>query len=176
MLEFINTNEEIKMKKPKLEKLIQEIAMFDMAAAFTLHCRKEKEDYRDKDDLYCLMDWSETPEGYEYWGAINTKLIDRRNNYHPHRDLMIEYANDKTIKVQNYYEYKWQDLSEPAFFIDQQYRKKPNVTKKTIECRIYLDTHGVINIVERDAELNISHFKDWHGDWQKVEIEVEENN
>ena len=178
MLEFINTNEEIKMKKPKLEKLIQEIAMFDMAVAFTLYCRKEKEDYRDKDDLYCLMDWSETPEGYEYWGAINTKLIDRRNNYHPHRDLMIEYANDKTIEIEFLKsDGSWRKcVGLPSFHHDDKYRKKPNVTKKTIECRIYLDTHGVINIVERDAELNISHFKDWHGDWQKVEIEVEENN
>ena len=34
------------MKKPKLEKLIQEIAMFDMVAAFTLYCRVGIEDIR----------------------------------------------------------------------------------------------------------------------------------
>ena len=166
------------MKKPKLEKLIQEIAMFDMAAAFTLHRSVGIRNYKDKDDLYCLMDWSETPEGYEYWCAINTKLIDRRKNYHPHRDLMIEYANDKTIEI----EYLRSDgswrkcVGLPSFHHDDKYRKKPKVTKKTIECRIYLDTHGEINIVERDAALNISHFKQWHGDWQKVEIEVEQND
>ena len=164
------------MSKPKLEKLIQEIAMFDMVAAFTLYCRVGIGDYEDKYDLSEVMEWSETPEGYEHWGAINTKLIDRRNNYHPHRDLMIEYANDKTIKVQNYYEYKWQDLSEPAFFIEQQYRKKPKVTKKVIEYRLYLDKENEIHMIERQDLIHPAHFKQWLGDWQNVEIEVEENN
>lgn len=175
MLEFINTNEEIKMSKPKLEKLIQEIAMFDMAAAFTLHCSKDNEDYYDEDNLDCVMSWRQTPEGYKWWDAITDKLEARRKNYHPHRDLMIEYANDKTIKVQNYYEYKWQDLSEPAFFIEQQYRKKPNVTKKVIEYRIYLDKEDEIHMMDSKSSLP-GHFKQWLGDWQNVEIEVEENN
>jgi hypothetical protein len=166
------------MKKPKLEKLIQEIAMFDMAAAFTLHCRKDNEEYRDKDDLAEVMGWSDTPEGYKHWDIIFYKLQARRNNYHPHRDLMIEYANDKTIEIEylRVVDGSWIKYREPAFYQDVKYRKKPNVTKKTIECRIYLDTHGEINIVERDAESNISHFKEWLGDWQKVEVEVEEND
>ena len=160
------------MSKPLLEKLIQEIAMFDMAAAFTLHCRKDNEEYIDHDNLDCVMSWRQTPEDYEHWNAINDKLEARRNNYHPHRDLMIEYANDKTIKIETFMRERWVECKEPAFYEDVKYRKKPKVTKKTIECRIYLDTHGVINIVERDAELNISNFKQWLGDWQKVEIEV----
>ena len=160
------------MKKPKLEKLIQEIAMFDMVAAFTLYCRVGIADYKDKDDLYCLMDWSETPEGYEHWGAINTKLIDRRKNYHPHRDLMIEYANDKSVVTQNYYEQQWCDMSEPAFFISQQYRKKPKLVKKVIEYRIYLDTENKIHMIENKDTLPL-HFLKWLGEWQKVEIEVE---
>ena len=163
------------MSKPLLEKLIQEIAMFDMAAAFTLHCRKEKEDYRDKDDLYCLMDWSETPEGYEYWGAINTKLIDRRNNYHPHRDLMIEYANDKTIEIEVCVNEKWNKCSEPSFYSDAEYRKKPKVTKKVIEYRIYLDKENNIKTNYGKDPLPLN-FEKWLGDWQKIEIEVEEND
>ena len=160
------------MSKPLLEKLIQEIAMFDMVAAFTLYCRVGIEDYKDKDDLDCVMSWRQTPEGYKYWESIDKQLAARRNNYRPHRDLMIEYANDKTIEI----EYLRSDGSWrkccglPLFHHDDKYRKKPKVTKKTIECRIYLDTHGEINIVERDAALNISHFKQWHGDWQKIEI------
>jgi len=164
------------MSKPLLEKLIQEIAMFDMVAAFTLYCRVGIEDYKDKDDLSEVMVWRKTPEGYDHWHKINEKLEARRKNYHPHRDLMIEYANDKTIKIETFMRERWVECKEPAFYQDVKYRKKPNVTKKTIECRIYLDTHGEINIVERDAELNISHFKDWLGDWQKVEIEVEGND
>ena len=88
------------MSKPLLEKLIQEIAMFDMAAAFTLHCRKDNEEYIDRDNLDCVMSWRQTPEDYEHWNAINDKLEARRNNYHPHRDLMIELANDKTIEIE----------------------------------------------------------------------------
>ncbi len=166
------------MKKPLLEKLIQEIAMFDMAAAFTLHCRAGIEDYKDKDNLAEVMGWSDTPEGYKHWDIIFYELQARRNNYHPHRDLMIEYANDKTIEI----EYLRSDgswrkcVGLPSFHHDDKYRKKPNVAKKTIECRMYLDTHGEINVIERDAALNISHFKQWLGDWQKVEIEVEEND
>ena len=164
------------MSKPKLEKLIQEIAMFDMVAAFTLYCRVGIGDYEDKYDLSEVMEWSETPEGYEHWYAINRKLRARRKNYHPHRDLMIEVANDKDACIQIRRADVWEDIKCPGFILSNEYRKKPKATKKTIECRIYLDTHGVINIVERDAALNISHFKDWLGDWQKVEIEVEQND
>ena len=166
------------MKKPKLEKLIKEIAMFDMAAAFALHCRIDNEEYKDKDYLSEVIGWSDTPEGYSHWDAIYNKLQARRKNYHPHRDLMIEYANDKTIEIEylRVVDGSWREYKEPAFYADVKYRKKPKVTKKTIEYRIYLDTHGEINIVERDAALNISHFKEWLGDWQKVEIEVEEND
>ena len=162
------------MSKPLLEKLIQEIAMFDKIAEYTLYCRVGIEDYRDNNKLTVAMVWHETPEGHKYWDAINDKLEDRRKKHHPHRDLMIEYANDKTIEI----EYLRSDgswrkcVGLPSFHHDDKYRKKPKVTKKVIEYRIYLDTHGEINIVERDAALNISHFKEWLGDWQKVEIEV----
>ncbi len=166
------------MKKPKLEKLIQEIAMFDMVAAFTLYCRVGIEDYKDKYDLSEVMGWSDTPEGYKHWDIIFYELQARRNNYHTHRDLMIEYANDKTIEIEFLKsDGSWRKcVCLPSFNHNDKYRKKPKVTKKTIECRMYLDTHGEINIVERDAALNISHFKKWLGDWQKIEIEVEEND
>ena len=159
------------MKKPLLEKLIQEIAMFDMVAAFTLHNRKHNEEYKDKDNLDCVMSWRQTPECYEHWGAINDKLVARRKNYHPHRDLMIEYANDKSVVTQNYYEQQWCDMSEPAFFISQQYRKKPKLVKKVIEYRIYLDTENKIHMIENKDTLPL-HFLKWLGEWQKVEIEV----
>jgi len=162
------------MKKPLLEKLIQEIAMFDMVAAFTLYCRVGIEDYKDKDDLSEVMGWSETPEGHEWWDAINDKLEARRKNYHPHRDLMIEYANDNTIEI----EYLRSDgswrkcVGLPSFNHDDKYRKKPKVTKKAIEYRIYLDKENEIHMIERQDLIHPAHFKQWLGDWQKVEIEV----
>ncbi len=165
------------MKKPKLQKLIQEIAMFDMVAAFTLYCRVGIGDYEDKYDLSEVMEWSETPEGYEHWGAINTKLRARRNNYHPHRDLMIEYANDKTIEI----EYLSDDglWKKPTFFPsfhhDDKYRKKPKVTKKVIEYRIYLDKENNIKTNYGKDPLPLN-FEKWLGDWQKVEIEAEQND
>jgi len=165
------------MKKPKLEKLIQEIAMFDMAAAFTLHCRKDNERYKDKDNLDNAMAWLKTPEGYEHWHKINEKLEARRENYHPHRDLMIEYANDKTIEI----EYLRSDGSWrkceglPSFHHDDKYRKKPKATKKVIEYRLYLDPENEIHMIDGKGSLP-GHFKKWLGDWQKVEIEVEEND
>lgn len=164
------------MSKPKLEKLIQEIAMFDMAAAFTLHCRKEYEDYRDKDNLDNAMAWRKTPEGYEHWIAINDKLEARRKNYHPHRDLMIEYANDKTIEIQVLIDGVWDGLLLTQFPGNLQYRKKPKFAKKVIEYRLYLDKENEIIMVERQDMIKPAHFKKWLGDWQKIEIEVEQND
>ena len=165
------------MKKPKLQKLIQEIAMFDMVAAFTLYCRVGIADYKDKDDLAEVMGWSDTPEGYKHWDIILYELQARRNNYHPHRDLMIEYANDKTIEI----EYLRSDGSWrkceglPSFHHDDKYRKKPKATKKVIEYRIYLDKEDEIHMMDRKSSLP-GHFKEWRGDWQKVEIDVEQND
>ena len=164
------------MSKPLLEKLIQEIAMFDMAAAFTLHCRKDNADYYDEDNLDCVMSWRQTPEGYDHWDAIYNKLEARRKNYHPHRDLMIEYANDKTIKIETFMREIWVECKEPAFYEDVKYRKKPKVTKKVIEYRLYLDPENEINILEGQDIIEPAHFKKWLGDWQKVEIEVEGND
>ena len=165
------------MKKPKLEKLIQEIAMFDMDAACKLHQRKDNEDYEDKNNLRFVIDWDGTKEGFDYWKDICDKLEARRKNYHPHRDLMIEYANDKTIE----FEFKrndgaWRKCEGlPSFFEFYEYRKKPKVTKKVIEYRIYLDPENEIHMMYGNGSLP-GHFKKWLGDWQKVEIEVEEND
>ena len=165
------------MKKPKLEKLIQEIAMFDMVAAFTLYCRVGIGDYKDKDDLSEVMNWLETPEGHKWWDAIYNKLEARREKYHPHRDSMIEYANDKTIEI----EYlrsdgSWEKCEGfPSFFEHDKYRKKPKLVKKVIEYRIYLDKENNIKTNYGKDQLPLN-FEKWLVDWQKVEIEVEEND
>jgi hypothetical protein len=163
------------MSKPLLEKLIQEIAMFDMDAAFTLNCRKDSEDYHDEYDLYDVMVWRRTPEGYKHLEKINDKLKARRKNYHPHRDLMIELANDQTIEIEAYQLERWVECKEPSFYHSVEYRKKPKMTKKVIEYRIYLDKENKIKTSYGTNPLPLN-FKQWIGDWQKVEIEVEENN
>ena len=164
------------MKKPLLEKLIQEIAMFDMDAACKLHKRKDNcNDFND--NLKGVMVFRDTPEGLDYWLDIHHKLESRRKNYHPHRDLMIEYANDKTIE----FEYlkvdgSWNKCAGyPSFNIKDKYRKKPKLVKKVIEYRIYLDTENEIHMIE-NKDTETKHFLKWLGEWQKVEIEVEEND
>ena len=165
------------MRKPLLEKLIQEIAIFDMDAAYKLHQRKDNNDYEDKDSLDTVMSWLETKEGFDYWSDISDRLEARSKNYHPHRDLMIELANDKTIEI----EYLKDDGSwaeydgMPLFFKFKTYRKKQKLVKKVIECRIYVDTENEIHIVD-EPYLMPTNFKEWCGDWQKVEIEVEEDD
>lgn len=175
MLEFINTNEEIKMSKPLLEKLIQEIAMFDMVAACKLYERKDK--CVECEIFKGVMVWGNTPEGHAYWSDINMRLEARREKYHPHRDLMIEYANDKTIEIEFLGDRKdeWKNIENPSFLDNEKYRKKPKVTKKVIEYRIYLDKENEIHMMDSKSSLP-GHFKQWLGDWQNVEIEVEENN
>ena len=165
------------MKKPKLQKLIQEIAMFDMVAAFTLYCRVGIEEYKDHDNLDCVMGWSDTPEGYKHWDIIFYELQARRKNYHPHRDLMIELANDKTIEIEFLGDRKdeWKNIENPSFLDNEKYRKKPKFTKKVIEYRIYLDKENKIKTSYGTNPLPLN-FKQWLGDWQKVEIEVEEND
>ena len=166
------------MKKPKLQKLIQEIAMFDMDAACKLHQRKDNNDYGDKDNLRLVIDWDGTKEGFDYWSDINKQLAARRKNYHPHRDSMIEYANDKTIE----FEYlrvdgSWNKCAGyPSFNIKDEYRKKPKVTKKVIECRLYLTTDNEACVLQSRHRAPEDNFKQWLGDWQKVEIEVQEND
>lgn len=166
------------MRKPLLEKLIQEIAMFDMAAAFTLHQHKDNQDYEDEDSLDAVMPWRETEEGFDYWSDISDKLEARSKNYHPHRDVMIELANDKTIEI----EYLKDDGSwekydgMPLFFKFKEYRKKPKVTKKVIECRLYLTTDNEACVLQSRHRAPEDNFKQWLGDWQKVEVEVEEND
>ena len=163
------------MSKPLLEKLIQEIAMFDMVAAFTLYCRVGIEDYKDKDNLDNAMSWRETPEGYEHWYAINRKLRARRKNYHPHRDLMIELANDKDACIQILRADVWEDIKCPGFLLSNEYRKKPKVTKKIIMYRLYIDHENEMHFIHETDPLP-EHFKKWLGDWQKVEIDVEQND
>lgn len=161
------------MKKPLLEKLIKEIAMFDIDAAYKLHQRKDREDYDNTEILASVMLWDNAVEGDEYWRKIDCKLDERRKNYHPHRDLMIEYANDKTIE----FEYlrvdgSWNKCAGyPSFNIKEQYRKKPKLVKKVIEYRIYLDQENEIHMIENKDTLP-PHFLKWIGDWQKVKIEV----
>jgi hypothetical protein len=151
--------------------------MFDMDAACKLHVRKHLEEYEDKDNLCNVMVWRRTPEGYRHWEKISDKLIDRRENYHPHRDVMIELANDKTIEIESMKDDgSWAEYhGMPLFFKFKKYRKKPKMTKKVIEYRIYLDKENKIKTSYGTNPLPLN-FKQWLGDWQKVEIEVEENN
>ena len=166
------------MRKPLLEKLIQEIAMFDMDAACKLHQRKDKQNYNDSYDLDKIMIWDSEKEGFDYWSDISDRLEARSKNYHPHRDLMIELANDKTIEI----EYLKDDGSwakydgMPLFFKFKEYRKKPKVTKKVIECRLYLTTDNEACVLQSIRRAPEDNFKQWLGDWQKVEIEVQEND
>ncbi len=165
------------MRKPLLEKLIQEIAMFDMDVAFTLYCRMGNEGYKDKDNLDCVMSWRQTPEGYEYWHKINEKLEARREKYHPHRDLMIELANDKTIEIEFLGDRKdeWKNIENPSFLDNEKYRKKPKATKKVIEYRLYLDPENEMHMIDTSHPMP-EHFKKWLGDWQKIEIEIAQND
>ena len=160
------------MKKPLLEKLIQEIAMFDMDAACKLH--QLEDNCNDcNDNLKAVMVFRDTPEGLDYWLDIHHKLEARRKNYHPHRDSMIEYANDRNSEIEYLKDDgSWEKCEGfPSFFECDKYRKKPKVNKKTIEYRIYLDTEKEIHMIENKDTLP-PHFLKWLGDWQKIEVEV----
>jgi hypothetical protein len=88
---------------------------------------------------------------------------------------MIELANDQTIEIETYRREQWVECKEPSFYRCVKYRKKPKVTKKVIEYRLYLTIENEIRVMEASHPMP-EDFYEWRGDWQKVEIEVEENN
>jgi len=111
------------------------------------------------------------------WPIVE-KIPEQESKKHRWHDLLIEFANDKTLR----FEFKsaesdvWNDApDDPSFFETVEYRKK--TTKKTLRFRYYkfLNVHEKTKIAVHysgdDMETeNLTGFIEWLGDWQEVEI------
>ena len=101
-----------------------------------------------------------------YW-VIVEKIPEQESKKHRWHDLMIEFANDKTLRFEcrDPSTGSWFDAADnPSFFEDFEYRKKP--TKKTVRFRNFIDTEGYPGISMNDFIPD----NKWLGDWQEVEI------
>ena len=103
-----------------------------------------------------------------YW-IIVEKIPETESKKHRWHDLMIEFANDKTIKIEyfNTKDKSWENAPKnPAFYECVEYRKKQ--TKKTVRFRnyMYIDDDFVFTTqIDLDKDGII-----WLGDWHEVEI------
>lgn len=137
-------------------------------------------------DGYRFVRYGNLTKGCEYingYGYISTsesdqilkrliveKIPGQDSKKHRWHDLMIEFANDNTLR----FEFKsaesdvWNDAPDnPSFFEGVEYRKKPTKnTKRSV--RLYLNRDGKVKTCEKDHIPDL--FLKWLGDWQEVEI------
>jgi hypothetical protein len=93
---------------------------------------------------------------------------------HKHRDLIIAWANDKSLEIQ--YEttdHEWRDASSPAWNEDYGYRIKPEVIRYRVA--IFSDVNSTIAATKKDEiakfwEEKNPDFKKWLTDWIEVEV------
>lgn len=102
------------------------------------------------------------------------------NDKHPHYDVIVAWAEGKTIQTWSGEDRTWYDWTlshaAPCFYRDNEYRVKP----KTFRYRTYLlkacynDAHYVESVSEaankRHPRPEWPQFVRWLGDWQEVEI------
>ena len=100
---------------------------------------------------------------------IVEKIPEQESKKHRWHDLMIEFANDKTLRFEcrDPSTGSWHDaVNTPRFHEDIEYRKKP--TKKTVRFRNYFDETNCNVYVA--YEHTIPDNPKWLGDWQEIEI------
>lgn len=111
------------------------------------------------------------------WPVVE-KIPEQESKKHRWHDLMIEFANDKTLRFEYLDKLNniWHDTSDnPPFLENVEYRKKQ--TKKTIKFRnykffnVYEETKIAVHYSGDDMEPEkLARFIEWAGDWQVVEI------
>lgn len=148
--------------KKNLDRLIKEIADFDISAAYSLYVNNTL--LNDSDDFDEAMSklGIVLPEGKSKWGEIKRELEERRKKYHKHRDLMIQLANDKTTNIQflNSYGF-WEDTG------DKQYRIHPLV--RYLCYRLYFDSNNIMK-VWNNKRVDPADLLEWYGDWVETDI------
>jgi len=112
---------------------------------------------------------------YKIEDGLLIKVEKTNPNRHKHADLMIAYANDKSLQIQYLHVLSntWMDAGNHQLWdVSFEYRIKPKT--KTVRFRNYLTVHGQpCTTLIKDTEEMVF-FKKWIGDWQEVEIEVTE--
>ena len=123
-----------------------------------------KHDYKIEDGLLIKLD--------KHTEAVKHALknaFKENPNRHKHADLMIAYANDKSLQIQYMHAMSktWMDAADDQLWdVSFEYRIKPKT--KTVRFRNYLNKSGQVKAINRD--LPVAYFDKWIGDWQEVEV------
>ena len=92
---------------------------------------------------------------------------------HKHYDVIIAFAEGKTIQYRHPEYGGWEDVDNPHFVDSLQYRVKPTVLRYRNYLYSYDGIHFYIAVATPDTPVNSgSDFHKWIGDWQEVEVNV----
>lgn len=149
--------------KHNLDRLIKEIADFDIDAAYSLYVNNALlNDSDDLDEAISKLGIRLLPEGKSKWNEIKRELKERRKKYHKYRDLIIQLANDKSAKIHflNSHGF-WEDIS------DKQYMILPPV--RYLCYRLYFDSNNIMK-VWNNKRIDPADLLEWYGDWVETDI------
>lgn len=154
--------------KHNLDRLIKEIADFDIDAAYSLYVNNALlNDSDDLDEAMSKLGIRILPEGKSKWNEIKRELKERRKKYHKHRDLMIQLANDKTTNIQFLNSYGFWEVIGDKQFGDKQYRIHPPV--RYLCYRLYFDSNNIMK-VWNNKRIDPADLLEWYGDWVETDI------
>ena len=92
---------------------------------------------------------------------------------HKHYDVIIAFAEGKTIQGRHPEVGEWWDVDNPSFLAHMQYRVKPVVLRYRNYLYSYDGIHFYIAVATPDTPVNSgSDFHEWIGDWQEVGVNV----
>ena len=157
--------------KHNLDRLIKEIADFDISAAYSLYVNNTMlNDSDDFDEAMSKWGIKVLPEGKSKWSDVKAELESRRKKYHKHRDLMIQLANDKGTRIQFLNSSgSWQTISNACFLDDIQYRVTEEPPISYLSYRLYFDNNNLLN-AWTNKNIDPANLYEWHGDWVKTDI------
>jgi hypothetical protein len=95
---------------------------------------------------------------------------------HPHVDMIIAWAMGYEIQFRNHMQPEWQDISNPSWIEDTEYRIKPTPLK--LKFRVALlknDTHFFTATADDEQEATYleqdRYFVQWLTDWASLQLE-----
>lgn len=151
--------------KKNLDRLIKEIADFDIDAAYSLYVNNTLlNDSDDLDEAMSKLGIRILPEGKSKWNEIKRELEERRKKYHKYLDLIIQLANDhKSTNIQFLNSYGFgEDIG------DKQYRIHPPVVRYLCY-RLYFDSNNMMK-VWNNKQIDPADLLEWYGDWVETDI------
>lgn len=157
--------------KQNLDRLIKEIADFDISAAYSLYVNNTiLNDSDDFDEAMSNLGTQVLLEVKSKWSEVKAELESRKKKYHKHRDLMIQLANDKGTSIQFLNSSgSWETTSNASFLDDKQYRVAEEPSISYLSYRLYFDNNNLLN-AWTNKNIDPANLYEWYSDWVKTDI------